>query len=179
MRPRRDAGMTLVEMLVALAILSVIGVAGLTMLDTTLNVQRRTEGRLDRVEEIDRALTVLRRDFATAAPGLTLLEGEALTFLRAAEEAPLTLTVGLEDGRLTRLVQRAQTTGRSEPQQLLTGVREVRWRLLDGARRWQSDWPEAEAPPRAAELTLRLDLPESVAPGEVTRLFPMPAGATP
>ena len=105
MRPRPDAGMTLIEMLVALAILSVIGVAGLTMLDTTLNVQRRTEGRLDRIEEIDRALTVLRRDLATAAPGFAVLDEGGLTFLRATTDAPLSLRIALEEGTLTRQVQ--------------------------------------------------------------------------
>ncbi len=171
--------MTLVEMLVALAILSVIGLAGLTMLDTTLNVQRRTEGRLDRVAEIDRALTVLRRDLATAAPGFTALDETGLSFLRAAEDAPLGLRIGLDDGRLTRLVQQGRQSAPPEPQQLLTGVRAARWRLLDGGRRWQTAWPDAEQVPRAAELTLRLELPEQNAVAELTRLFPMPAGATP
>lgn len=175
MRPRPDAGMTLIEMLVALAILSVIGVAGLTMLDTTLNVQRRTEGRLDRIEEIDRALTVLRRDLATAAPGFAVLDEGGLTFLRTTTDAPLSLRIALAEGTLTRQVQRGPET---PPQHLLTGVREARWRLLDGARRWQTAWPEPSASPRAAELTLRLELPQRGGVAEVTRLFPMPAGAT-
>lgn len=179
MRARADAGMTLVEMLVALAILSVIGVAGLTMLDTTLTVQRRTEGRLDRVTEIDRALTVLRRDLATAAPGFTALNETGLSFLRAAEGAPLSLRIAVDDGRLTRVLRRNSPDASATPQHLLTGVREARWRLLDGRRRWQTAWPEAEAAPRAAELTLRLDLPEQNTVAELTRLFPMPAGATP
>ena len=42
--------MTLVEMLVALALFALIGLAGFTMLDSVLRVQRHTEGRLEWLE---------------------------------------------------------------------------------------------------------------------------------
>ncbi len=62
--PHRDAqaGLTLVEVLVALALFSLIGLAGFTMLDNILRVQSGTEGRLERLGQIDRALVVFSRD---------------------------------------------------------------------------------------------------------------------
>lgn len=179
MTRRPDAGLTLVEMLVALAILSVIGVAGLAMLDTTLNVQRGTEDRLDRLERIDRAMTVLRRDLVTAAPGGVDLSDAGLVFDRDTGEGRLTIRIALDNGTLVRRVQRATDTVDPAPQELLEDVRAAQWRLLDQSRAWQEDWPDAASRPRAAELTLRLDLPGRGEVAEVTRLFVMPAGATP
>lgn len=179
MTRRPDAGLTLVEMLVALAILSVIGVAGLAMLDTTLNVQRGTEDRLDRMEHIDRAMTVLRRDLATAASGPVELSDEGLVFDRIASVGPLTIRVTLEDGALIRQARSAVDTAEPAPQRLLDGVRAVRWRLLEQSRVWQPEWEDPTRRPRAAELTLRLDLPGRGEAAEITRLFAMPAGATP
>ena len=179
MTQRPDAGLSLIEMLVALAILSVIGIAGLAMLDTTLNVQRRTEDRLERLEQIDRALTVLRRDLATAAPGFVELNAAGLGFSRLTSAGPYTIRYGLEGSTLTRLARPFAETSEPQAQQLLTGVRAARWRLLDADRTWHTDLSGAEARPRAAELSLRIDLPGREEPGEVLRLFPMPAGATP
>ena len=44
-----EAGLTLVEVLVALALFSLIGLAGFTMLDNILRVQSGTQGRLERL----------------------------------------------------------------------------------------------------------------------------------
>ena len=51
---KRDptAGFSLVEVLVALAIFALIGVAGFSMLDQVLRTQRLTEGRLERLAEL-------------------------------------------------------------------------------------------------------------------------------
>lgn len=174
-----DAGLTLVEMLVALAILSVIGVAGLAMLDTTLTVQRGTEDRLDRLERIDRAMAVLRRDLVTAASGAVELSDEGLVFDRDASSGRLTIRIALDEGTLVRRVQGATDTADPAPQRLLDDVRAARWRLLDQGRAWRVEWSDAASRPRAAELTLRVDLPGRGAVAEVTRLFVMPAGATP
>ena len=60
--PPGDAGFTLVEMLVALALFAAIGLAGFTVLDTVVRVRGGTEGRLERLGEIDRALALLTLD---------------------------------------------------------------------------------------------------------------------
>ena len=63
-----DAGLSLIEVLVSLAIFAVIGVAGLTVLDTVARTGENTEGRLERLADIDRAFLVIRRDLAQIAP---------------------------------------------------------------------------------------------------------------
>lgn len=176
MTRRADSGLTLVEMLVALAILAVLGLAGLAMLDSSLRVQRGTEDRLARLERIDRALTVLRRDLATAAPGAVTLAEDRLAFARSTEAGRITVAFALKDGTLTRLVANGQAEPRA--QRLLTGVERVSWRLLDGSRRWQTGWSAEGARPRAAEVTLDVAVGgRGTAP--LIRLFPMPGGATP
>ena len=57
-----EAGLTLIEVLVALALFSLIGLAGFTMLDNILRVQSGTQGRLERLGQIDRALVIFSRD---------------------------------------------------------------------------------------------------------------------
>ena len=174
-----DRGLTLVEMLVALAILSVIGVAGMTMLDNTLRVQRGTEDRLARLTEIDRAFAVLRRDFATATPGYIELQDGHVTFIRAAVPGALTVELGLYEGGLGRWVSPPAAPRPERPQRLLEDVDAARWRILDGARAWRSDWPEGASRPRAVELSLDLRLVGRQDLQTVTRVFPVPAGATP
>jgi general secretion pathway protein J len=179
MRGRQgDAGISLVEVLVSLAIFAVIGVAGLAVLNTVSRTGERTEGRLDRLAEIDRSFMVIRRDLAQVSPGGLSLEGGFLSFRRSGETRDVPLSIGLAE----QVLERRANVSVGEPvhQQLLTGVAEVNWRLLDGARRWHSDWPppgsEAPGRPIAAELRLRVFRAEAEGPQEVTRLFALPAG---
>lgn len=64
--PRRE-GFSLVEVIVALALFALIGVAGYSMLSGVLQTQERTGGRLDRLAEIQRALFVIATDLDQAA----------------------------------------------------------------------------------------------------------------
>ncbi len=174
----RDAGLTLIEMLVAMAIFAVIGVAGLGILDTVLRTNERTEGRLERLAEIDRALLILRRDLAQLAPAAVTLSDDTLTFERSGAERPVGIRFALdEDGTLTRRLR--DDGGDPAVQTLLTDVSTADWRLMDGARIWQESWPPGSGPaaPIAAELTLTLRLPLASDPVSVTRLIALPESA--
>lgn len=178
-QPRRgDAGVTLIEVLVSLAIFAVIGLAGLAVLDTVARTGERTDGRLDRLSEIDRAFLIMRRDLAQATGVDTRLDSDALTFRRLHASGSLRVTYRIEDGTLRREVQ----TNSPQPvvQHMLPGVAAGGWRVLDNANQWTASWPPSgaapSARPKAAELTLEIIRDGFAAPQSVTRLFVLPAG---
>lgn len=176
---RGDAGLTLVEVLVSLAIFAVIGVAGLAILNTVARTGERTEGRLDRLAEIDRAFLVIRRDLMQIAPAAVTLGDSAFAFRRLAADGAVPVTFLVEDTTLTRRIGQA-AAGDAVDQTLLSGTASIRWRLLDGARAWHTVWPplnaEAAGRPLAAEMTLEVWRAGADSPDTITRLFTLPAG---
>ncbi|MFZ5962169.1 prepilin-type N-terminal cleavage/methylation domain-containing protein [Thalassococcus sp. BH17M4-6] len=173
----RDAGVTLVELLVAMAIFAVIGVAGLTILDTVLKVNARTEGRLERLAEIDRALLVIRRDLAQTRAGALTLDADGLRLRREADPDPVGIRYALTEGQMLREID----SGGAAPvaQVLLGDVTDAAWRVTGGGQGWLTGWPPQDgAPglPLAAELSLTVILPSEATPTTLTRLMPLPAG---
>lgn len=81
-RRQPDAGMTLVEVLVALAVFAVIGTASFALLDQTLRSQRLTETRLARLADLQRMMRVITLDTMQALPGSVTVEGGDLALLR-------------------------------------------------------------------------------------------------
>lgn len=173
-----DAGLTLVEVLVSLAIFAVIGVAGLTVLNGVARTGERTEGRLERLAEIDRAFLVIRRDLAQVTRAELLSDGKSLTFDRAQQSGSVKLTYHLKDNVLIRQVNIAGSE--SVDQELLSDVAAMGWRVMDRTLSWQAEWPlaERETPgrPRAAELSLDILRENAATADTVVRLFPLPGG---
>jgi general secretion pathway protein J len=171
-RPRQvDAGVTLIEVLVSLAIFAVIGLAGLAVLNTVARTGERTDGRLERLSEIDRAFLVLRRDLMFAAPASLTLEQGRLGLARAEGADLRPITYQQEEARLLRVIG---GSGAPVDQPLLSEVGEVSWRILAGG--WQEDWPAAApggADPKAVELRLELPLAQQGTMQVITRLFPL------
>jgi general secretion pathway protein J len=155
-----EAGVTLVEMLVALALLALVGLASFGLLDAVIRVRDGTDGRLEAVAGYDRALLLFGRDLAASEAGSQSLEEGRLGFTLGAQA----MSWGVEDGLLLR------RAGEEIAQPLLGGLVTGRFRLLDADGAWHEEWEGDEAPV-AAEM--RLDLP-----GEATlrRLVPL-AGA--
>lgn len=176
-RRHREAGLTLIEVLVSLAIFAVIGVAGLTVLNTVARTGERTDGRLERLAEVDRAFLVIRRDLAQIKPSSTRLAEDNLGFLRLSSEGPWRVEYRLEDTTLIREI----TLDAAAPvaQEVLTGVASIQWRLMSAKRQWVDEWPLEGAKQhsaRAAELMLDIWRDENNAPQSVTRLFPLAGG---
>ena len=63
---KTDAGVTLLEMLVALSVSALVGIAGLTFLDNLMRVESHASGRLDRLARQDRAFLLLSMDLDAA-----------------------------------------------------------------------------------------------------------------
>ena len=172
-----DAGLSLIEVLVSLAIFAVIGVAGLAVLNTVARTGERTEGRLERLADIDRAFLVIRRDLAQTVGEVTLSE-DTLAFRRAQAQATVKINYVQQDATLVRQVD--VPLGQPIGQSILTDISGAQWRLLDGARNWHSVWPpvgsQTPGRPLAAELTLGVRRAEISEPQLVTRLIVLPAG---
>ena len=75
-----DSEVTLVEMLVALALFALVGLASFSMLDAVIRTRDRTEGRLDAVAALDRALALVGRDLGQGDAGSHVLADGALRF---------------------------------------------------------------------------------------------------
>ena len=97
----RDAGLTLIELLVAMAIFAVIGVAGLAVLDTVLNVNARTDGRLERLAQVDTVVFDKTGTLTAGAPVPTNLD--------AHDPASLSQVLALAEGS-SHPLSRALTT---------------------------------------------------------------------
>ncbi len=185
-------GFTLLELLVALAIFAVLGVAAYAGLDAVLGAKDRIEAKSDQLGRLQMLFVLMGRDIEQAADrGVRDNFGDplppmfgndtAFEFTRAGWRNPAGLkrselqrvSYGLSDEALTRaswdVLDRAQD---SEPRRarLLDDVSALEIRYLDGAGEWRSEWPAAGSSgtqlPRAVEVTL-----EVKEWGRITRLF--------
>jgi general secretion pathway protein J len=170
-----DAGVTLIEMMIALALFALIGTAGFAMLDQVLRSQRGSEGRLERLSEQERALHLIAADFGVAAPRSLSVTEDTVSLTRAGSGGSLKLAYRLDAGTLHRAVQHP---GRAADQTLLTGVTAITWRFLTPEGEWSDTWPTDTVQslttprnPRAVELTI--DLQDNV--GQLRRVAPLPA----
>lgn len=170
----QDEGFTLVELLVSLVLFALISVAGLALVDSVLGVQGRTETRLDRLGELQRATLLVTSDIEQVASGDIAGRGDRLTFTRAAPGVggpPVGVGYAASGGALMRSVG-------GRPQVVLAGVSGVRWRFFGDAG-WVDQWPVGTNKalwPRAIALEL------AVAPGRglggpLRRVVVLPARA--
>lgn len=154
-----DAGLTLVEMLVALVLFALVGLASFAMLDAIIKARDRTEGRLASIAQLDRAMTLFSRDLGQSLDDRTLQDG-LLEFSLYQGGRVIQMSYGVQDDVLTRRVQTdAMADGLEQP--LISGVATAQWRFLDAAGNWGDTWPPptAEADdggPRAVEMRLTL-----------------------
>lgn len=140
---RHRDGFTLVEVLIALALFALIGVAGFTLLNSVLRTQGATETRLDRMAEIQRAMLVITSDLDQLT-GSVAGGGGALA-LRKADLGGGVVNVryDLAGDALTRTVTGA---GGERVQTLLTGVASAQWTFHRRQGDWLEQWPLPASP---------------------------------
>lgn len=178
-----DSGLTLVEVLVSLSLFALIGIAGFAIIESVLTVRDRTEGRLDRMGDVERALHLLRLDFEQAGGEGLVFDGVAVSFSRKDTERRSSVEIAYraDDGLLTRQVRPALS--RPTVQRLLSGVENAQWRFYRAGTGWQDDWPLSgngrPALPDAIEIDLALDSASSPPGGRLRRVVRLPDGATP
>lgn len=163
---RQVKGFTLIELMIAILIFAMISTAAYKLFDSVSRAQQVTDGILDHLDEIQRALVVLEKDLfqvaprpirdefgdrqkAIVAPGTN---GEILEFTRFGWRNPLLevrsnmqrVAYSLEEGELVRyywpMLDRAPDPVQVR-QVLLTDVHGVRLKLMDEKKRWLKTWP--------------------------------------
>ena len=139
-RPR-EAGFTLIEMLIALMIFGMITAAGVALLTMTVRTQATSDRLLDQLGAERRTNALLTSDLATAAPRTWRdAEGRRLpAFIGAAGDGAL----------LIALVRR----GRDDEETSHAPVQRIEYRLRDGRlERWSYAAVDGAAPAVAATL---------------------------
>lgn len=166
-----QSGFTLIELMISLGLFALIAVAGLALVDGIINVNQRTEGRLDRLAALQRTMFVLTSDLDQVSSGPIEGGGNNISFTRAAPgfggiSVPVKYTVAA--GVLVRGAGPA-------PQLLLPGVTRARWRFWDGVwvDRWPLDDKSRDRWPRAVSVDLQVAGPGG-APVTLRRVITLP-----
>lgn len=156
--PRHDvrdpeAGISLVEMLVALALFALVGLAGFATLDAIIKSRTRTEGRLAEISAIDRTLLLFGRDLQQARPGSVTGDGTTI----AIADGALRLSWVWKDRALIRQQTDVAQGTEGVVQTLGPDFALAQLRYLDAGRGWHYRWPDTgSGDPRliAVELVL-------------------------
>lgn len=161
-------GFTLLELLVAVALLAVIGAMAYGGLDSVMASRTGIEARLAAIAELQRAVGLLERDLAMAAPR-AIRDGfggkESAMMSRPVAGRRLSLTRGgprqppgversslqrVDYGLVGRTLVRShwrqldRTPGAAPlTTELLEGVEGLNFRFLDQRGDWHGDWPPA------------------------------------
>lgn len=168
--PGGARGFTLLELLIAIAIFALLGLATYRMLDSVLSVDAATRSHEQQLRELVRAMAAFERDvlqvsvrpirdgFGDPQPALRGDPSDAsvLELTRAGWRNPLgqpraelqrvrwQLSGERWQRRYWRVLDQAQDS-QPQVQQALDGVQALSLRYLDDDGQWQADWPPANA----------------------------------
>ncbi|MDD9651982.1 type II secretion system minor pseudopilin GspJ [Klebsiella pasteurii] len=195
---RRSSGFTLVEMLLALAILAALSVAAVTVLQNVMRADTLTREKSGRMQMLQQTFSQMAADFSQIIPrrsrdsaslffaGRFQLGSDdwAIAFSRNGWPNPLGLlprseiqnvSYRLRDSQLERLSYEQQDPlPGSQPTVtiVLRGVRAFGLRFYASGR-WQDEWQQAQTLPQGLEVTLTLE-----PYGEIRRLFLLTPGGS-
>jgi len=178
----KQRGFSLLELVIALAIFAVLGLASWGLFDSVLRVQQGTTAHERELRSLQRAVAVIERDLLHVTAQPMVLAPPLLQFQRSHWRNPLdqprserqALTYRLDGGVLWRESQ-GEGTEFVQRQKLLEGVRELSWRLFDSQSGWVALWPAGQD----AKAPMALEVQVSVGRFEsIRRVLPMP-GALP
>ena len=200
MNRRYKSGFTLLELLVAISIFSILSVMAYGGLKTVLDARDASKKVAERIAVSQIAMLRLANDlrqtvnrtvrdgFGTSVPEmLTSQSGDnALEWTRAGYSNPEKLqrsnlhriAYKLEDNKLVRVawsvLDRAQDTEPSESV-LLSDIESLEWRFNVAAGNWSSSWPATPAPVEPISLPRAVEVTITFSDlGKVRRLILLP-----
>jgi general secretion pathway protein J len=159
----KQTGFTLLELVIAMAIFALLGLASWTLFDGVVRMQQGSVAHERELRNLQRAIAVIERDVLHVTPQPVVLQQTQLQWQRGSWRNPLDLprserqelSYRLTDGALWR-ESRAEGSTVVQQQKLLDDVRELRWRLFEARTGWRSDWPTGPnvKAPLAVEMQL-------------------------
>ncbi|EJL05687.1 MULTISPECIES: type II secretion system protein GspJ [Pseudomonas] len=156
----KQSGFTLLELVIAIAIFALLGLAGWRLFDGAVRAQQGAGQHEREIRALQRAVAVIERDVWQAVDGTVVLTQGHLQLQRSHWRNPLdqprserqTVDYRLEGAALWRDSVGEGTT-REQRQKLLEGVHSLDWRVFDPQRGWRGDTVR-DTPPLALELIL-------------------------
>jgi general secretion pathway protein J len=176
--PGRQAGLTLIEVMIAVALFALIGMAGFALVQSIISIQQRTDHRLDNLSDLQRTMHILTSDFEQAEPGTLMLDGDKVSFHRAPDDpagAALVIGYSLEDNILHRSI--IGPDGQPRMQALIGDVETIKWRFLTASRGWFEGLATSagdDAKPIAIALDISLSADRGDGGGHIRRVVALP-----
>jgi|SRR5450830_828120 len=161
----RQEGFTLLELVIAMAIFALLGLACWRLFDGVVRVERSTTAHEQALRSLQRALAVIERDALQVTVYPIELQQTSLQFQRSNWRNPLDqprselqhIRYQLDQGTLWRESSSPGQAG-IQRQKLFTGVSALSWKLFDRKTGWRHEWPISRAKsvsrPQALEITL-------------------------
>lgn len=133
----KQYGFTLVELLIAIAILSVIGVISYGALNSTLKHQSIQKHHSQNLMQLQRTMLYFDRDFSQVFHGIVALNKKKLQLKSVQNDTLLTLNYQFDDG-----IVRQDSTNKNQPVKLtlLKKIKKIKIRLLDNNNKWHTTW---------------------------------------
>jgi general secretion pathway protein J len=190
----RQKGVTLLELLIVIAVFSIMSAAAYSSLQNSLKAEENFNASMKDLEAVQMSLALFERDimqlssrgvrdaFGDNEAALVLRNGRELVFTRGGNFSSLKLdqaellrvAYSLRDDQFIRSHWRHLDSVQGDRPlvaSLLSKVSSLRIRVLDQNNLWHLDWPISDNDRiRAVELTIDLE-----GWGEIRRLFPAPA----
>ena len=193
---KKSEGFTLLELLVALSIFSILSVMAYGGLKTVINTKESTQQAADRIAEIQLFMTRVSNDLRQAIPRKARnnfgdfmfsmqsqdASNDGMEWSRAGYRNPAQLqrsniqrvSYKLKQQELFRItwpvLDRAQDTEAIESM-VLSNIESLEWRFLNHENEWLTDWPEegekAEFNPLPKAVELNIELQDW---GKIRRL---------